>query len=144
MCPKWLSFRNTGECSQMFDETVNCFGDIFLHKYALLHIRTTVNKVTKSKSKSQNQKQTSVLMLLRVSWLVLYIRFRPNCFSPSKSVSCLSLQILKWQICTLPTVLQITHVRQGVFMQKDIPNAIYHVVKYLRIFIAIFEKRVLS
>ncbi|KYN39183.1 hypothetical protein ALC56_06609 [Trachymyrmex septentrionalis] len=39
----------------MFDETVNCIGDIFLHKYALLHvsynIRTTVNKVTKSKSK---------------------------------------------------------------------------------------------
>ncbi|KYN33104.1 hypothetical protein ALC56_12580 [Trachymyrmex septentrionalis] len=38
----------------MFDETVNCVGDIFLHKYALLrvsYIRTTVNKVTKSKSK---------------------------------------------------------------------------------------------
>ena len=57
--------------------------------------------------------------------------FGPNCFSPSKSVLlCLSLQILKWQICTLPTVLQmVTHVRQGVFIQKDISNAIYNVVK---------------
>ena len=38
MCPERLSFRNTGERSQMFDETVNCVGDIFLHKYALLHV----------------------------------------------------------------------------------------------------------
>ena len=38
MCPKRLNFRNTGECSQIFDETVNCVGDIFLHKYALLHV----------------------------------------------------------------------------------------------------------
>ena len=36
--PKWLSFRNTDECSQMFDETVNCVEDIMLHKYALLHV----------------------------------------------------------------------------------------------------------
>ena len=38
-CHKWFSFRNTGECSQMFDdETVNSVGDIFLHKYVLLHV----------------------------------------------------------------------------------------------------------
>ena len=38
ICPKRLSFRNTGECSQMFNKTVNCVGDISLHKYALLHV----------------------------------------------------------------------------------------------------------
>ena len=38
MCPKRLSLRNTGEYSQMFDETVNRVGDIFLHKYALFYV----------------------------------------------------------------------------------------------------------
>ena len=38
MCPKRLSFRNTDECSQMFDEMVNCVEGIFLHKYALFHV----------------------------------------------------------------------------------------------------------
>ena len=53
MCPKRLSFRNTDECSQMFDETVNCVRDIFLHKYAFLRV----------KSQSQSHKIKNRLLL---------------------------------------------------------------------------------
>ena len=34
----------------------------------------------------------------------------------------------------------VTYVKQGIFMQIDIFNAIYHVVKHLWTFTAIFEK----
>ena len=52
MCPKRFSFRNTGECSQMFNEMVNYVGDIFLHKYAMLHVSYH------SRNRKQNQNQS--------------------------------------------------------------------------------------
>ena len=63
MCPKRLWLGNTDECSQMFDQTINCIRDIFMHKYVLLHmtIRTTVYKVTKSKSKLDKIKNGPLL-----------------------------------------------------------------------------------
>jgi len=64
-------------------------------------------KVTKSK--------TSVLMLLRVGQLTYVL---PN-FNSSKS-----------QICTMciTVVRMVIHVKQDVFVQEDISNAIYHFI----------------
>jgi len=90
MCPKPFSFRNTGECSQMFDETVNYVGDIFLYKYALLHVSYH----------SHNHKQSDKIKVkviksridfnsdIAASQLACTYDFRSNCFSPLKSVLC--------------------------------------------------------
>ena len=59
MCPKRLSFWNIGECSQMFDETVNCVGDIFLYKYALFHMSYH----------SHNRKQSDKIKVKEISRL---------------------------------------------------------------------------
>ena len=104
---------------------------ISLHKYLLLHMsyhsqdRKQNGKVKVKVTKSK----TSVLMLLRVGQLT-YV-FWPNCFNPSKS-----------QICTMFTVVRmIIHVKQDVFMQEDISNAIYCFIKHLQTFTCISQTK---
>ena len=104
---------------------------VSLHKYLLLHMsyhsqdRKQNDKVKVKITKSK----TSILMLMRVGQLT-YV-FWPNCFNSSKS-----------QICTMFTVVRmVIHVKQDVFMQEDISNAIYCFIKHLWTFICISQTK---
>ena len=113
--------RNTDECLQMFDEMVNCVGDIFLHKYVLFHVNY------------HSHDRYAHSAYLRFWWIKIWPKNVCKLTNPQQHQNwSFWFCDFDFDFVILFMVLQIvTHVKQEVFMQGDISNAICRFVKNL-------------